>query len=256
MNQARATPVGHATPVGYAHRGFSPDGAENSLAAFQTAVDLGYRFLETDCRVTADGVALAFHDSILDRVTNHSGRVRDLSWQQVNQARIVGREPIPRLEEVLGTFTDAFINVDVKSHAGIGPALDAIRRTGSWHRVRLAAFSHSRLLELRRAAGPGVASGLSPKEIMALKAGDRRLRQRFASGADLAAQVPAGAGALRLITPRFIECAHEADIAVHAWTINRRSEMVRLLDLGVDGIITDRADVLREVLLERGQWPG
>lgn len=257
-------------PIGYAHRGYSVDGAENSLAAFQAAVTLGYRHLETDARVTADGVAVAFHDQVLDRLTNHSGRLADLSWRQVSQARIAGREPIPLLEDVLAGFGEVGVNIDVKSHSAIGPTLEAIRRTGCWHRVRLAAFSHARVQALRRAAGPAVASALSPREVVALKAtagGAGRLWRpgrpggrppRSPSGAqwpDRAAQVPAGFGSVRLITPSFIAAAHQRGIAVHAWTINRRSEMVRLLELGVDGIITDEAELLRAILLERGQWP-
>ncbi len=245
-----------AAPVGYAHRGYSLAGAENSLAAFQAAVDLGYRHLETDVRVTRDHLPLAFHDDRLDRVTNHTGRLRDLDWRQVSEARILGREPIPLLTEVLDTFSDCVLNIDVKSDAAIGPTLDAIRRTRSWGRVRLAAFSHSRLLALRQAAGPAVAASLSPVEIVSLKYGRYRPDRRWRyGGADLAAQVPAGVGELHLITSRFVEHAHAAGVAVHAWTVNRRSEMVRLLDLGVDAIITDRADLLRELLIERGHWP-
>jgi glycerophosphoryl diester phosphodiesterase len=244
---------GYSRPVpaiAFAHRGFSAVEAENSMAAFQAAIDLGYRYLETDSRVTADGIAVAFHDGALDRVTNHVGRLRDLKWDQVAEARIYGREPIPLLDDVLATFADVAINIDVKSHSAIGPTLDAVRRTNAWRRVRLAAFSHSRLTALRNAAGPSVATGLSPPEISAIAAG----RVPRAVGGDRAAQVPAGYRWLRLVTPRFIETSHRAGMPVHVWTINNRAEMVRLLDLGVDGIMTDRADVLREVLQERGEW--
>lgn len=251
-------------PVALAHRGFSRDGAENSMAAFQAAVALGYRHLETDSRVTADGVALAFHDSILDRVTNSTGRLIDLTWREVQAARIVDREPIPLLEDVLATFTQVEVNIDVKSDAAVGPTIDAIRRTGAWSRVRLAAFSHARLQRLRAVAGPGVASALSPPEVLTLKASERlpsweRLpgsvpRPRGPGRPGLAAQVPAAAGRLRVVTRRFVEAAHSRQIAVHVWTVNLPDEMARLLDLGVDGIITDRADLLREVLRERGQW--
>jgi glycerophosphoryl diester phosphodiesterase len=241
-------------PVAYAHRGFSEDGAENSIAAFQAAVDLGYRYLETDSRVTADGLAVAFHDYALDRLTNHTGRLSDHTWHEVSRARIVGREPIPLLEDVLATFDFTEINIDVKSNTAIGPTLDAVRRTNAWHRVRLTAFSHSRVVSLRRAAGPAVSSGLSPREILALKAGDPRGGLAIATGLDCAAQVPSGPRWLRLVDPSFIAKAHARSIPVHVWTINSRTEMVRLLDLGVDGIMTDRADVLRDLLQERGQW--
>jgi glycerophosphoryl diester phosphodiesterase len=244
--------VSPTPPIAFAHRGFSLDGAENSMAAFQAAVDLGYRYLETDARVSADGVAIAFHDHSLDRVTNHLGRLQALPWSQIAEARIMGREPIPQLEDVLAAFSDVVINIDVKSHAAIGPTLDAVRRTQSWHRVRLAAFSHARLLQLRRAAGPQIASALSPREIAALASAGGRAR--IAVSGDWAAQVPAGLGWAHLVTPRFVAAAHNRGIAVHVWTINDRTEMIRLLDLGVDGIMTDRADVLRDVLLARGQW--
>lgn len=240
--------------IGIAHRGFSPDGAENSMAAFQAAVDLGYRHLETDARVTGDGVVLAFHDEILDRVTNSRGRLRQLSWRQVSAARIVDREPIPRLEEVLAAFSEVNVNIDVKSDAAVGPTLDVLRRTNSWRRVRLAAFSPTRLLQLRRIAGPDTATALTALEVLALKYGRFGLRAGPPRRPGLAAQVPPRVGPLEVVQPRFIATARKRGIDVHVWTINRRAEMIRLLDLGVDAIITDRADVLREVLRERGQW--
>jgi glycerophosphoryl diester phosphodiesterase len=228
------------------------------MAAFQAAVDLGYRHLETDARVTGDGVALAFHDAILDRVTNSCGELRRLSWQQVRTARILDREPIPRLEEVLSAFGDEVsVNIDVKSDAAVGPTLDAIRRTNAWHRVRLAAFSPARLLQLRRSAGPDTPSALTGTEVLALRYGRfDGVSGRFSppKRAGLAAQVPPRAGPLEVLQPRFLAAARARGIEVHAWTVNRRSEMVRLLDLGVDAIITDRADLLRDVLRERGQW--
>jgi len=241
--------------VGYAHRGFAPDGAENSMAAFQAAVALGYRHLETDARVTADGVAVAFHDDRLDRVTNHTGRLERQPWSRVRQARIQGREPIPELAAVLAEFADCFINIDVKSDAAIGPTLDAVRRAGAWSRVRLAAFSHRRLLALRTAAGPAVASALSPAEVLAC-ATRRELPHRAGrSGVGLAAQVPTGWSRFALVTRGFVEHAHRLGVQVHVWTINDRAEMQRLIDLGVDAIMTDRADVLKAVLTERDAWP-
>jgi len=245
------------SPVGYSHRGFSPDGAENSIAAFQAAVDLGFTHLETDARATADGVAIAFHDPMLDRVTNHTGRLSELTWAQVRQARILGREPIPSLEDVLAGFGAARFNIDVKSDAAIGPTLDALRRTNSWHRVRLAAFSHRRVTALRRSAGPAVSSALSPAEVLALKLGRTRLPAGLSGIHELppAAQLPLGSAALPVITERFVATAHRLGLQVHAWTINTRAEMTALFDLGVDAVMSDRADLLREVLRERGAWP-
>lgn len=235
-------------PVGYAHRGFSLDGAENSLAAFRAAVELGFTHLETDARVTQDGVAVAFHDQVLDRVTNSTGALHRLPWSTVRRARIMGREPIPRLDELLDEFRDCHVNIDVKSNAAIGPTLDVIRRTNAGPRVRLAAFSDRRLKALRQAAGPAVATALGPSEVLALV-----LRRRLTG--PTAAQVPTGWSRFALVNRGFVEHAHAVGIEVHVWTINERSEMQRLFDLGVDAIMSDRADVLRDVLIERGAWP-
>ncbi len=239
-----------AQPVGYAHRGFSLDGAENSITAFQAAVDLGLRHLETDARVSRDGVAVAFHDHHLDRVTNSTGTLTELPWTELAQARIMGREPIPRLDELLDTFRDCHVNIDVKSNAAIGPTLDAIRRTGAWSRIRLAAFSDRRLRALRQAVGPRVATALAPSEVLALM-----LRRNPRTVGSTAAQVPTGWSRFAMVTQGFVEHAHDQGIEVHVWTINERSEMERLFDLGVDAIMSDRADVLKDVLIARGAWP-
>ena len=261
-------------PAAYAHRGFSPGGAggssgargargaENSLRAFRAAVDLGYRHLETDARASADGIAFAFHDPMLDRVTNSIGQLRRFSADQIEQARIMGSEPIPRLADLLAAFEQAWFNIDVKSADAIGPVLDAVRLTGSWHRVRLAAFSGRRLQVLRQAAGPAVGTALSPPEIVALKSASRRrggsvpeqLRRLGERGAH--AQVPARLGWLDVVDRPFVQLAHRLGLGVDVWTINDRATMIRLLDLDVDGIMTDRADLLRDVLQERGQWSG
>src|SRR6185437_3538047 len=152
------------TPLAFAHRGFAPDGAENSMAAFQRAVDLGYRYLETDVRVTADGVALAFHDAGLDRVTDHRGRLDQLSWDTVKHARIAGREPIPELRDLLGCWPDVRINLDVKSDRAIAPTVEAVRRTNSIERVCIGAFSTGRIAAVRAALGAALCTSLGPRE--------------------------------------------------------------------------------------------
>jgi glycerophosphoryl diester phosphodiesterase len=206
-------------PVAFAHRGYARDGDENSMAAFQRAVDLGYRYLETDVRTTRDGVALAFHDLRLDRVTDGHGLVAAQPWSAVRTARIAGREPIPLLLEVLDAWPQVRINLDVKSNAGIGPTVAAVATAGAWDRVCLTAFSDRRVAQARRCV-----------------------------------QVPPRLGRLGLVDERFVSTAHAAGLPVHVWTVNERAEMERLLDLGVDGLMTDEAPLLREVLRERGQW--
>jgi len=239
-------------PHAFAHRGFAPDGAENSMTAFGRAVALGYRYLETDVRVTADGVALAFHDATLDRVTDRRGRISTLTWSQVRQARIAGREPIPLLEDLLAAWPDVRINVDVKAGNTTAPAVAAIRRTGSLDRVCVGAFSTRRIEEVRRELGPRLCTALGPRAAMRLRLPGADRPRRPLTG--WCAQVPARIGRRIFVDARYVAAAHALDLAVHAWTVNDEAEMVRLLDLGVDGIMTDRADLLRDLLIARGQW--
>ena len=258
----RVAYLDHPGPIAMAHRGFSRDGLENSMAAFAAAVDLGYRYLETDVHSTSDGVLVAFHDHSLDRATDGSGRVCALPWSTVRRARIGGREPVPLLEDVLGTWPDVRVNVDVKAIGAIGPFVEVVRRTRAHDRVCIASFSDRRRGAVRRALGDRVASSLGARRVAAWRLGAElpavaaRAVVRAARDGAVAVQVPVRAGPLEVVTRRSVDRAHEAGLQVHVWTVDEAADIRRLLDLGVDGIITDRADTLRDVLRERGQWTG
>jgi glycerophosphoryl diester phosphodiesterase len=246
----------NTAPIAMAHRGFSPDGGENSLSAFQRAVDIGYRYVETDVRVTSDGVALAFHDSALDRVTDMKGLVIASRWSSVRHARIGGVEPIPQLAEVLDSWPDLMVNIDVKSDAGVAPTVDVIRRINAGSRVCVGAFSDRRIARLRASLPPDVCTSIGPAAAVRLCVASRRGLGPFARRGDgRCAQLPARIGRRQVIDARLLTAAHERGLKVHAWTVNEPTEMIRLLDLGVDGIITDCCDVLRDVLIGRDQWP-
>jgi glycerophosphoryl diester phosphodiesterase len=221
------------------------------MAAFEAAVALGYRYLETDVRVTADGVALAFHDAALNRTTDHSGKLAELPWSLVSKARIRGSEPIPLLADLLAAWPDTFVNLDIKSDLGIGPTIDAIRSTGT--RERVCAFSTRRIEAVRQALGPSLCTSLGPRAALRLRLA-RPTPAGRAAFAGRCAQVPARIGRRVFLDERYLATAHALGLPVHAWTVNDREEMVRLLDLGVDGIMTDRADILRDLLVARGAW--
>lgn len=242
-----------SVPLAFSHRGFAEGGDENSMAAFERAVALGYRYLETDVRVTADGVALAFHDATLDRVTDGRGRIARLPWSVVRKARIAGREPIPLLSDLLGTWPDVGINLDVKADSGVAPTVAAIQRTGALHRVCVGAFSGRRVVAIRHALGPRLCTSLGPREALGLRRVSERRRPDYQGRC---AQVPFRVGKVTLVDARYLEAARRLGVQVHVWTINDVRAMTRLLDLGVDGIMTDRADVLRDLLVARGQWTG
>jgi glycerophosphoryl diester phosphodiesterase len=249
----------HPGPLAFAHRGGSLGGPENSLAAFAHAVELGYQYLETDVHTTADGVLIAFHDSRLDRVTDGTGTVADLPWRTVGAARIAGAEPIPLLEDLLGAFPEARFNIDVKAESAARPLADAIRRTDAWDRVCVGSFSEARLAAVRAAAGPRLATALGPRGVLRLRlrslAGPAdRLFGTPAPQQAICAQVPASWGGVPVVDRAFVETAHRLGLQVHVWTVDDPEQIKALLDLGVDGIMADRIDVLRNVLAERGDW--
>ncbi len=243
----------HPGPIAFAHRGGAGDAPENTMLSFERAVGLGYRYLETDVRTTSDGVLLAFHDDILDRVTDMTGLLHERPWSEVSKARIDG-EPIPRLEEVLAAWPDVRVNVDAKEDGAVAPLVSVIDRADAHDRVCVAAFSDRRLVAFRRLTGGRVCTAMGPRMIARLRAASLRVPMPpFSAGC---VQVPLRHGRVRLVDRPFLAAAHRRDIHVHVWTIDDPSEMDRLLDLGVDGIMTDRPVVLREVLERRGQWVG
>lgn len=230
-------------PLAFAHRGGAAHGPENSWRAFEHAVGLGYSFLETDARATADGVLVAFHDKTLERLTGRPGEIARLPHREIAAARIDGTEPIPLLEDLLGAWPDVRFNVDVKEITAVRPLAEVLRRTAAWDRVCICSFSGRRLRAARRALGRAVCTAASPAGLAAV-----RLGRRAGSPAQCA-QVPAA-----VARAPFVRRAHRLGLHVHVWTVNDRALMESMLDLGVDGIITDQTVALREVLTARGQW--
>ena len=277
----------HPGPLAFAHRGGAAHAPENSWRAFEHAVGLGYGYLETDVQATADGVLIAFHDRTLDRVTGQPGRVCRLTLKEIAGARIGGTEPIPVLEDVLGAWPDVRFNIDVKDAPAIAPLARVLRRTSAWERVCVVSFSASRLRATRRALDRPVCMAASPLGTAMVRFGGPpaprgsrgphrgRLKRESAVPAATAARRPvtvdgrpprplaerlAGADVrcvqvpVPVATPSFIGRAHQLGLQLHVWTVNDRPTMEGLLNLGVDGIMTDETVTLREVLISRGQW--
>jgi glycerophosphoryl diester phosphodiesterase len=242
-------------PIAFAHRGGASEAPENTMPAFEHAVRLGYRYLETDVHVTADGELLAFHDDRLDRVTDATGALAELPWSHVREALVDGREPIPRFEDLVAAWPDVRINVDPKHDEAVEPLAEVLRRTGAVDRVCVGAFSDRRLERLRALVGPGLCTSMGPRQVARLVSVSRRLPGVGGLRAPCV-QIPPRQGRMPLVTERLVATAHRLGIQVHVWTIDDRAEMERLLDLGVDGIMTDRPQVLKDVLVERGDWHG
>jgi glycerophosphoryl diester phosphodiesterase len=235
-------------PIAFAHRGGASDVPENTMPAFEHAVNLGYRYVETDVHVTADGVLVAFHDVDLARTTGRPGSIGTMRWRELRTLLVDGVAPIPTLDELLATWPELRVNIDCKTDAAEDALVETLHRTSALDRVCVGAFSERRIRRLRARLGPGLCSALGPVGVSAL---------RFARPRSLAghtAQVPVRWGRIEVVDERFVANAHRLGIDVHVWTIDDPAEIDRLLDLGVDGIMTDRPAVLREVFERRGLW--
>ena len=241
-------------PIAFAHRGGASAHPENTERAFRHAVDLGFTHLETDVHVTRDGVAIAFHDHVLDRVTDGSGTIAELDWAEVARARVDGTEPILRLDELFDRFPDTRLNLDPKHDAAVEPMVASIRRADALDRVMVGSFSDRRIDRVARLLGPDLATSAGPRRALALYARSRGVPVPFRP--TLAAQVPVELKGITVVSARFVDTLHELGLQVHVWTVNEPDEMHRLLDLGVDGLMTDLPEVLKAVYVERGAWSG
>ncbi len=180
--------------------------------------------------------------------------IAELPYREVQAARVDGREPIPLLEDLLGAFPEARVNIDPK-HDGVVDALaEVIRRTGSIGRVCCGLFSDARSTRLRRILGPELCTSLGPRSILALRAASFGAPARRMPAPCV--QVPHRYKGRVVTDARLVRTAHALGLQVHVWTVDDAEEMTELLDLGVDGIMTDHPAVLKELLVQRGDWSG
>tara|TARA_R110000868_G_scaffold31627_14_gene115842 strand:+ start:5431 stop:6207 length:777 start_codon:yes stop_codon:yes gene_type:complete len=246
----------HDGILAFAHRGGAGNWPENTMPAFQGAVELGYRYVETDVHATRDGVLLAFHDDQLDRVTDQVGVIAEMDFADVSRARVDGVEPIPRLEELLLAWPDLRVNIDPKRDNAVEPLIRVLRDCGAVERVCVTSFSGARTVAAREALGPRLCTGLGPGATSRLRFSSWSgplgfLWGGFAGGC---AQIPIEQYGIRLVDGLLVGRAHALGLQVHVWTIDDPAEMNRLADLGVDGLMTDQPAVLKQVLQDRGLW--
>lgn len=235
-----------------AHRGGSLESLENSLSAFQHAWDLGYRYMETDMQASSDGVVYIFHDDMLDRVSNGTGLFCQHSSAEIDKIRLNNGEPIPRLADALDALPGAIFNIDIKRADGTKPLAAFLSSHPQAHRVVAASFVGKRLKEFKRLVGQPVPVTAVQNDIIRIKL--IGLGLPLSAPDVIAVQVPISHYGIKIVTPSFVKQCHALGIKVHVWTIDDEAEMRWLIDIGVDGVMTDKPSLLKQVCLEKDCW--
>ena len=238
--------------LAFAHRGGNEFAPENSFRAFKSAVDIGYKYLETDVHLTKDGFLIAFHDDTLDRVTDKSGLIRDLTLCEIKKAKIAGTDEIPLLSELLNSFTDCFFNIDCKVDETVQPLINLINNKDFINRVCIGSFSQKRINFIRKSLGREVKTSMGPAEVILSKfLSYTSLGYNFKSSYT---SIPIRRYGINLLDERNINYLKSNNQKVIAWTINDEDQMKMLINIGIDGIMTDNLTLLKKVLIEESLW--
>lgn len=248
-------------PVVLAHRAGAGEYPENSKAAFAAMASGGFSYVETDVHACATGELVLMHDEDLGRTTNGTGLITEKPWSEVAKLKDESGEAPLRLEEALEEFPDLTFNVDVKSAGAVEPMTKLLRRPGMIDRILVASFAEARLKPIR-AEVPGVRTSLGVAGVTRMVLAARLPRPSWSRAAlpgegraVACVQVPEVFGALPVVTERFIALAHHLGLAVHVWTVNEARDMARLLNAGIDGLVTDVPELARKLIDARDNRP-
>lgn len=235
----------HSGIIAFAHRGGNRLAPENTLAAFQAAADMGYRYLETDVHAASDGTVYAFHDPSLERMTGDDKNICDLNAADIDSLRIDGDHAIPRLTDLLEAFPDARFNIDAKADSSVAPLVEVIKSAQCLDRVGFCSFSRKRTARLEKALGSAACITGGPFVLWKKPPFTPHCIQTPIVYKDRRRD---------FLVRRIIKRAHRRGLQVHAWTINDEADMRWLIDLNIDGIMTDDIALLKRVLEETGHW--
>jgi glycerophosphoryl diester phosphodiesterase len=228
-----------------AHRGGADESFENTLESFDYSKSLGCKFIETDVQVSADGIPYIFHDDDLKRVLNISSRFDSLSSQEIDKLKIFDQYKIPKLEEALNEFPDISFQIDFKTDEVVAPALDVIKKTKSFERICVASFNSERLKRVR-STYPDLCISMGPNEVIKTLISSFGLYKGLIDGDCL--QIPIRYYGVRVVTKRFVKYLKSKGLKIMVWTINDVKTFEYLIELKVDGIITDKPKLLYETL--------
>jgi glycerophosphoryl diester phosphodiesterase len=238
----------------FAHRGGAAEAEENTLPAFRRAVAMGFTHAELDVHLTRDGAVVVHHDPTLARMFGDPRALADLTLAEVQGLRSAGGAQVPLLSEVLEELPDLFTTIELKSDDVAGPLAQVLARMGAVGRVCLGSFNPARTQDARRALGGQVL--WSPAHAQVARLWLRGFGLPLPLDDFAVVQVPVAWNGIALVTPRFVRAAHTRGIAVQVWTVDDAAQMAQLLDMGVDGLMTDHPTRLRDVLRARGEWHG
>lgn len=239
-------------PVAIAHRGGSLEAEENTLPAFARAVAMGYRHVETDVHLTADGHVVIHHDPTLARMTGDPRAIAGLTLAQLRTVRTSGGAGVPLLSELLEEYPTLKVNIEAKSDAVVAPLAQLLTRMNALDRVGTGSFNPARIARLRALLGEGLCWSPAHRGVLGLWL--RGWGLPLPSGAFPVVQVPESFRGIPVVTPRFLRAAQAAGVRVQVWTVDDPARMTALLDMGVHGLMTDRPSVLKAVLQARGEW--
>lgn len=240
-------------PLAMAHRGAHMAAPENSWRSFSAAQQLGYKYIETDVRGTADRKVVVFHDADSYRITGLRMRIANLTLKQLRAAGQTASSTadLPLLEETLHEFPELRFNIDLKDSVAAAEIPGILQRTNSYDRVCITSFSARRIRQARLGLERAVCTGAGVADVakFLISPAARTRRSPMA-----VLQLPLAYRKVPLVGSKLIARAHDAGLQVHVWTLNDRASIRKALDLGVDGIVTDEPILLKDELAARGLW--
>ena len=238
--------------MAFAHRGGTEFAPENTYEAFSSAVGIGYKYLETDVHPNADNKLMAFHDSSVDRVTNYKGKICNFTSSELKKIKVKEKFQIPFLEDLIESFSKSFFSIDMKSDQSVKPLIKLIKSMNAVDRVCFASFSQDRLDYVRDEFDNKCITSMGPREIIKTKISSiinfkHKIIPKISS-------LPISRYRIKLLNKRHINFLKSLNIRVIAWTINDVEAINKLIDLGVDGIMTDNISVLKKILIKKNIW--
>ena len=238
--------------MAFAHRGGTEFAPENTYEAFSSAVGIGYKYLETDVHPNADNKLMAFHDSSVDRVTNYKGKICNFTSSELKKIKVKEKFQIPFLEDLIESFSKSFFSIDMKSDQSVKPLIKLIKSMNAVDRVCFASFSQDRIDYVRDEFDNKCITSMGPREIIKTKISSiinfkQKIIPKISS-------LPISRYRIKLLNKRHINFLKSLNIKVIAWTINDVEAINKLIDLGVDGIMTDNISVLKKILIKKNIW--